>query len=727
MSSVTSATVSPGNRVSGGSGIHAANLAYSTLLQAGRDINLQQQEPLPTEPVTKTEIDAVRQAWVAEDTEGKEIPTAPTVLAMLDRDERVVVIAGPSGTGKTAAGLRALSELRPALPGIGGQRLRLRLEHVLPDWDFVEKDKFLLPAEHGRGYLLDVSGESARWEKPDVTARKFLGHAGTLRRRGSYLVVIVGEHGWPENDPDLGRNVVRAVSAPPGDRIARRHIEQLHPQVVRRGWLQESVPDAGERGKEVEAGDGRGRTSPLAGLLRADMQPGDAATLAAELGRISDSGGTITDARDLVLRWRERVSTVFRATQDSADDRALLLAAVMLEGLGPAEVLNGARLLLKDQKTRGIRDILTGRDLATRLDAVQAKSDGQRVTFSHLPGYPAAVLRHFWRQLSDVQPNLLSWVKQLTGPKGLGFGRIPEIADLLAQLAVDEGDLRPLDVAQAWAAAGDAGQNGAARLLARVARDPALGQEARTRLRSWAGQEPRANATISAVVCQGPFSKEYPRQALTCLRWVLGRPEHDSAVSVAEEALRTMGADTRLLPRVWDTVNRWLTEYEQPDDRNHLAARRAFLALLHPTADQPTATLLLANALDHADTADGLVRGWSAALSVPALESQCEKVLTAWAKAVANGALDADAVVEVLNHVIRENWMTGPLSTFIAGRAGTEYTSQSVVDLRERLILRWYDTRQPRPNPHDNQTVESHPPTRFEDNLTPSAETEDKA
>ncbi|WP_354597213.1 hypothetical protein R1Y80_14755 [Streptomyces sp. JL1001] len=36
-------------------------------------------------------------------------------------------------------------------------------------------------------------------------------------------------------------------------------------------------------------------------------------------------------------------------------------------------------------------------------------------------------------------------------------------------------------------------------------------------------------------------------------------------------------------------------------------------------------------------------------MSVPALESPCEKVLTAWAKAVADGALDADAVVEVLN------------------------------------------------------------------------------
>ncbi|MGW1186359.1 hypothetical protein [Streptomyces sp. NPDC002559] len=718
---MTSPTTQPDNRVPGGNGIHANNNTYSTLLQAGRDINLHQKEPLPTEPVSSPELDAVRRAWVAEDEDGKEITTAPRALAMLGRDERVVVITGPPGTGKSAAGLRALSELRPALPGDGRSRLMLRLERVLPDWDSVEKDKFLLPAEHGRGYLLDVSGESARWEKPDVTARKFLGHADTLSKKGSYLVVIAGDRGWPENDPILGRNVVRAVSAPPGDRITRCHIDRLHPQVQRRGWLQAHVQEADGR-NGGEDGDGQDRRATLTDLLRADMRPGDAAALALELGRISDAGGTLKDARDLVLRWRERVSTVFRETQDSADDRALLLAAVMLEGLSPAEILDGARLLLKDQKARGIRDILTGRDLVTRLETIQAKSDGHRVTFSHLPGYPAAVLRHFWRQLSDVQPNLIAWVKKLTAPKGLGAARIREIADLLAQLAVDESDLSPLDIAQTWAAAGDAGQAGASRLLARVARDPALGQETRTKLRAWAGQESRANATVAAVVCQGPFAQEYPRQALTCLRWVLGRPGHDSAVSAAEEALRAMGSDVLLLPRVWATVNSWLTESKQPDDRNHLAARRAFLALLNPDAGHAAATLLLANALEHADTADELVQGWCAALSVPALETRCEDVLTAWARAVADGTLDADAVVEVLNHVIREHWMTGPLSTFIAGRAGTEYTSQSVIDLRERLILRWNTPRQVQREPHGEQTSESRPMMPAEAGPSPHGE-----
>ncbi|WP_208878768.1 hypothetical protein [Streptomyces armeniacus] len=170
---MTSVTTHTGNWAHGG-GNHASNNTNSTLLQAGRDINLHQQEPLPTESVPQEELNAVRHAWVAEDEEGKQITTAPEALAKLDRGEHVVVIVGPPGTGKCAAGLRALSELRPVLPGDGGPRLRLRLEHVLPDWESVEKDKFLLPAEPGRGYLLDVSGESGRWGEPELAAKKFL-------------------------------------------------------------------------------------------------------------------------------------------------------------------------------------------------------------------------------------------------------------------------------------------------------------------------------------------------------------------------------------------------------------------------------------------------------------------------------------------------------------------------------------------------------------------------
>ncbi len=67
--------------------------------------------------------------------------------------------------------------------------------------------------------------------------------------------------------------------------------------------------------------------------------------------------------------------------------------------------------------------------------------------------------------------------------------------------------------------------------------------------------------------------------------------------------------------------------------------------------------------------------------------------------------------------------MTGPLSTFIAGRAGTEYTSQSLVDLRERLILRWNAPRRPHPTPRDGQIPEPRPATPLDGEAGPRTET----
>ena len=221
---MTSSTLPPDNRVSHG-GIHAANNTYSTLLQAGRDINLHQQEPLPTEPVPPAEIDAVRRAWVAENGEGKEIATAPEVLAMLGLDERVVVIAGPPGTGKTAAGLRALSELRPVLPGNSGPRLRLRLEHVLPDWESVEKDKFLLPAEHGRG-CVDGANDGATQD------RVVLGPAALTRHHDKVRTSFPQDLGVPEELPG------RDVRLLPAHALAR-NVKQVPPAML--GGEQELV------------------------------------------------------------------------------------------------------------------------------------------------------------------------------------------------------------------------------------------------------------------------------------------------------------------------------------------------------------------------------------------------------------------------------------------------------------------------------------------------------
>jgi hypothetical protein len=355
--------------------LRASDNQYSTVYQAAGDINLHQHPTLSTLAVTEAEISAVRRAWVKVDQRGHRLTTAPRVLELLRQDEPIVVISGRRGTGKTAAALRALTDptLERSTPGPTAGPLFL--EHVLPDWDAPDKD--LLPHEPGRGYLLDVSGE--HWPDPAAAAKQILGHANVLRQKGSRLIVLTGEAAWPAGrDPQMGRVAVAATAAPRGDLVLERHLNVLYPDPAKHGWLHAAAP--GERGS-------------LADLLRPDMPPADAAGLAVALSRIDgtdpDALGT---ARATMLGWHDLVRTTFTNTEGKADDRALLLAAIILDGHSQGDVLKAARRLLRQDEARNISDILTAPGLATRLENVQAKVDGQHVSFRHLPGYSAAQL-----------------------------------------------------------------------------------------------------------------------------------------------------------------------------------------------------------------------------------------------------------------------------------------------------------------------------------------------
>ncbi|MEU5186719.1 hypothetical protein AB0G83_06095 [Streptomyces klenkii] len=637
---------------------------------AGRDINLHARQTLATVPVTEEELVAVRRAWVKVDRQGNPLTTASSVLALLQQGEPVIVISGARGMGKTASALRALSDYNSyrAARDVDGSGRALELEHVLPDWG-EEPDADTLPLAAHRGYVLDVSEEADQWHDVAGTAKQILSHGGNLRKKASCLIVITSESGWPSSHSvSLGRIAVTATARPRGDLIARSHLTRLYPETADR-WL-----GTGQDDEEADV---------LSDFVHPDTYPRDAADIAQKLGSIGDSPDAVNLARSALLQWRDVVKKVFADTREKADDRALLLAAIMLEGDTPANILAAARQLLKDQKTRGIRDILTGPDLATRLEDVQAEVNGQSATFSHRPGYPGAVLRYVWRQLSDVQGPLLEWIKDLTRPNGLGADHLGEISNLLVRLAVDENDLSVLDVARSWAASAQGqGRQAAASMLAQAADDASLGTATRTRLRAWAGHDAVNTSTVAAVVCQGDFAKTYPRQALTCLRWILDRPKRDEAVTAAEDALRAMADDVARLPEVWTAVMSWA------DKKSPLAARRAFLTLLDPDAAPETARRLLNNALAHPQTADELVAGWCEALSDPLLEEECERLLEAWAQAVADGVIGAETVVPILDRVVDGHMMAGPMAAFLIGKAGATYNSSAVISMREMIMVR---------------------------------------
>ncbi len=670
--------------------ISASDNSYSTIYQAAGDINLHQRPTLPTFPVTDSEIKAVRRAWVKVTPANTPLTTADQILKLLREDEPIVVISGPPGTGKTAAALRALTDFALQRSTPDSARGRLQLRHVVPDWDGPDSD--LLPYEPGRGYILDVAGET--WSDPPAAARQILGHADTLRHTGSCLIVITGAASWPSgHDPQMGRIAI-AAEAPRGDLVLERHLNVLYPDPDKNGWL--------------TSHDGQ-HSGGLTDLLRPDMPPGEAAGRAVALSRIDATRpDALSRARDAMTGWQHLVAATFADTEGSADDRALLLAAIVLDGHSPTDVLKAARTLLQQNEDRAITDILTAPALATRLEKVKAKVEAQRVSFDHLPGYPDAVLRYVWRQLSDAQRPLLGWIQQLTIPKGPATPRIDALARLLVDLAVAEHDLKPLDITQPWAQAGSPGQRAAATMLATAAQHPTLGSDVRARLRTWASNPPEGTATVTAVACQGEFASLYPRQALTCLRWVLDRPRHDQAVTEAAQALRTMACNLHLLPKVWDAVTTW-TNGPTQGERGYRAGRRAFIALLTPQADPSPAPLLLANALTDPATADDLAAGWCAVLEEPAFDEPAETLLTDWAQAVADAALDRQAVIRILDRVIDQHLMTGPMAAFLMGREGHAHTPAAVIDLRKHLMIS-YRRASTTPAPGPPEPHEADPP-----------------
>ncbi|NML49025.1 hypothetical protein HHL19_01415 [Streptomyces sp. R302] len=112
-------------------------------------------------------------------------------------------------------------------------------------------------------------------------------HAETLRRVGSYLVVIADEHGWPEElSGTLGRVVVRAKVRPSAHRVAVKHLEYLYRKPERIRWLNTAVSTTGS-----------GLVGGASHLLTEESTPSDAARLATTLARTEDSADVVPCTR----------------------------------------------------------------------------------------------------------------------------------------------------------------------------------------------------------------------------------------------------------------------------------------------------------------------------------------------------------------------------------------------------------------------------------------------
>ncbi len=650
--------------------MQANNNHNSVVAQGGGNVtvHLHQRRLLPARPIDDFYLQAARLAWAKVAPDGTAITVPARIRDLIAvQGHGLAVVSGAAGTGRTAAAVKALAMIAEERHRADPDR-EMHLEQLVPDWD--PPDTELLPLQENFGYVLDVSPEISGWHRRSALAKDLVDHGKKLAGIRSCLILIVDKDGWPAAG-EPADFLVRAARPSPR-LLCRAHLSVLY----RRSDLAQRLDPA------TDAAQGQ---VGLAHLVKEGMHPSDAAELARLLGVTDRSESSVAIAVGTFNQWLGRIKEVFDDTRDNPDDRALLLAAVFLEGCSPSQVQRAARILLDETPESDVRRVLSGMDLASRLQSVGAEVVDGVVTFRHLPGFGPAVLRHVWTQLSDVQSHLTRWIGKITAHGGVGADCCEQVADLLAGLAISENDTSILPSHQSVARsdlAPLARGPVAARMLATAAQQPVFGAKVREQLRDrWAMSEDCSVAEVAALVCQEPFAKQYPKQALVRLRWVLDRHQNDSAVQEAERALLKMAADSALLPDVWSSVVNWTNV------SGFRAGRRAFLSLVDPKAAPDVLRVLITDAEQDPRVVDELITAWSRVLSDPELEDQCEKVLAAWAQAVADGYVASETVVNVLHQVVTDHLFTGPMSSFLMGKEGVGYPP-AVIAMRHRILER---------------------------------------
>ncbi|WP_328299191.1 hypothetical protein OG389_16185 [Streptomyces sp. NBC_00435] len=623
--------------------------------------------PLTVTDIPAAEVDAVRLAWVSTGPQNEAVPTAEEARLLLSGPgPALAVVAGVPGMGKRTAGIRALWQVSAALQRGGAAALALR--EVQPDWESPESpDIELMPKEGATGYLLDVASEIDSWKSPGDVGKQLLAHAEKLREVGSYLVVIADEDGWPADQSGaLGRVLVTAKIRPSAHEVAIAHLKNLYRKPGCADWLQR--PHVGSDG-------------PAAMLLTAGSTPADAVRLAGVLAGVEESPKGLERAKAAFQEWRTDVKSVFEATQEKPEDRALLIAALFLDGEDALAVQDAARLLLDDDTTESVREILTGPDLTSRLHGVGIETSGRNVTLEHKTGYARAVLVHLWHQRADIHQPLLSWLDQLITAEA-GPGRLQKISDLLVELAIAENDFRAITTIKDWIGRDNRAEHLdlIAKVLTRAAEAPALGPQVRSKLLDWAQEGSEPVARVVALVCHGEFAEHYPSQALVRLKHVLSREKRDQAVRAAEAALRNTARGRNQLPRFWAALGKWSAE------GRHLAAHRAFLALLDPGENPWILQVMLSSAEQHPDVKDALINRWSAALGDARVDTESRHVLYSWAHAYADGHVELPMLKDILDQVIQRHLASSPISDLLFGEPGVAY-DEAVVSLRKALRI----------------------------------------
>ncbi|WP_432928335.1 hypothetical protein ACQPZZ_01880 [Microbispora sp. CA-135349] len=647
----------------------------STILQALGSIYVR--ETLPEHDIPQSDLMVVRNAWV-------EVPTIGSLINRL-KWHGLAVLGGPSGRAKRTTAIKALVEIADERATTDSQPLALK--QLTPDWYQVDRPQVVeLPCDANRAYLLDVASEIDQWSNAADIAMALVSHGAKLKAKSSVLVIISTENGWPHSSGSLAQVFVSAKHRPSARQIAISHLTHIHQRADRAEWLKLA---------ENGAPDGK-----YANLITQSTTPEDAVRLAGLLNSDSDEKSDLAGAIDAFREWASHLTAVFGAkSEDAVDERALLITAALFDGAAPLDIQSISRSLIGPSLAVDVKSILAAPELTTLLEKIGASVVDGRVSLSGRPGLNLATLKRVWRERPDLRQPLLNWIEEVTAPNQPGEAHLETLSKTLVDFAAEEDHIDLLGLAQKWTEAESASGDRhrlVATMLDAASQSPTLGPAVRSTLLKWSSAGPVELATVVALTCQGSFAREYPRQALVRLQWILRRPHHDEAVREAEKAIRTMAADaTLLVNHVWPNITKWVSKDQL------LSGRRAFLALVDPQSDDSSSlAALLAVAATNTKLMDAFVDAWKEVLKDATVEAHAQNVLAAWASGIAAGTLPEAPSLEILQRIVFSHLTSSPISALLYGAQHMDQDSShdALVFLRQRL---WQKLRQ------NNGTVEA--------------------
>ncbi|MGW1074244.1 hypothetical protein [Streptomyces sp. NPDC002537] len=443
----------------------------------------------------------------------------------------IVVLLAAEEHGCRSAGLRLLAASSVATD---------RISELLPDWD--EPDVACLPEEHDAGYLLNLRGVTQ--PLPETFLSDLATYASTLRKAGSFMVIIATKTSWAQARAGGPRPEILVVELerPGPTAVVKKYLESDQGTHDRSGWIDDEE-------------------SVFHGLLPHDCAPGEAVRLASIIERAKSSRDK--EALDEYHGWETHLSDWFAGGREGVETRAVRIAGAFLN-TAPAEVvLNSADLLLAAPKINLPRPeggLLAIPDAPKRLEPAGMSFDTATGAASlvHESQGPA-ILRYLWTKHRQLAEEVLSqWLRDIS--QGPAKDHLDALAAALTQLAGTVGVTPIFDLAEGWLRDGGKQQQElVGDLLSELAVHPALGSQVRAELATWAGgKSSPARQCAVARACSGAFGSAYPSQALTRARYILNSPGTDEARKAAINAVRALAVDDSLAPLVADTVATWI-------------------------------------------------------------------------------------------------------------------------------------------------------------------------